>query len=184
MYDKTGTIIDCREMLRVKFNSLMAEAGIIRKEENRLKYVKVPKKHRKMVPTQGGVAAHIPKRERRPVPCPMLLLELQQHRIKTVRYHARLTHLALGFIKGRSLLQMENYPTKERMLMQGHWAAIEAMVKKYGSAEALATVRAQYALYFGKLYAVKPPFVKKERKMRAVDESKRETQGDVRKVIA
>lgn len=35
MYDKTGKIVDRREMLRVKLKSLAAEAKIIRREEKR-----------------------------------------------------------------------------------------------------------------------------------------------------
>lgn len=35
MYDKTGKLIDRREMLRIKLKSLAAEARIIRKEEQR-----------------------------------------------------------------------------------------------------------------------------------------------------
>lgn len=155
MYDQTGTIIDRREMLRVKFNSLMAEAAIIRKEENRLKYRR-PKggelSSEKRMDARPGI--------RRPVPCPMLLRELQMHRTKDVRYHARLTHLALGFIKGRTLPEMERYPVN--LLLHSQWDAIMKMVAKYGNPVALARLKEQRDLYQGKVYATKPAFVKKE----------------------
>jgi hypothetical protein len=76
MYDKLGkTIVDRREMLRVKVKSLAVEAKIIRKEELR----------------SNG----------------QLREELYLHRTGIVRSEARNSHLAYGFIKGRSLEQME-----------------------------------------------------------------------------
>jgi hypothetical protein len=57
MYDKSGKLVDRREMLRIKVNSLMAEAWIIRAAEHK----------------QKGFAA------KRAVPDPMLYREMHQH---------------------------------------------------------------------------------------------------------
>lgn len=75
MYNRKNELVDRREMLKVKFNSLMEEARIIRKAEKK---------------AFGVIQA-----------------ELHLHRISVVRSHARAASLALGFIKGRTLEQME-----------------------------------------------------------------------------
>jgi hypothetical protein len=96
MYSKEQTtIIDRREMLRVKVKSLGDEARIIRKEELR---------------THG-----------------QMRFELWHHRVSVVRSEARHAHLALGFIRGRSLEQME--PKSD---IPPQWDKIHAMCKKYG----------------------------------------------------
>lgn len=98
MYAKDHvTIIDRREMLRVKLKSLAAEAKIIRAEEQRTHTV--------------------------------LRSELHDHRVKVVRSEARCTHLAYGFIRGRTLEQME--PSSET---EPDWDRVRKMLKKYGPA--------------------------------------------------
>lgn len=108
MYAKDRTtIIDRREMLRVKVKALAAEASIIRKQELR---------------TTGAL------RE-----------ELYLHRTLYLRVEARATHLAYGFVRGKTREQME--PTR-RVYPLGTQGALEdksllkkvdAMVRKYGS---------------------------------------------------
>ena len=102
MYEKDRTtIIDRREMLRVKLKSLAEEARIIRREEQR---------------THG-----------------FLRDELHTHRVRVVRHQARITGLAYGFIKGRTLEQME--PTRKEMpiyIDNLMWTDVRKMLKKYG----------------------------------------------------
>lgn len=96
MYDKEGkTIVDRREMLRVKLKSLAEEAKIIRKEERR---------------THGRLRD-----------------ELHLHRVGIVRHEARHSHIAYGFIRGRTIEQME--PTSKTPFSKEH---VERLVKKYG----------------------------------------------------
>lgn len=96
MLTKEGTILDRREMLRVKIKSLAEEARIIRKEEQR---------------TRG------PLRE-----------EIYLHRIRDVRSEARSAQLAYGFIRGRTLEQMES---KSRT--KPNWKRVRDLCKKYGA---------------------------------------------------
>lgn len=107
MYAKDRkTIVDRREMLRVKLKSLAEEARIIRREEHRTR----------------GELRH----------------ELSMHRRGVVRQAARATHLAYGFIRGRTLEQME--PRRNVYLPaylvehceQALWADVRKMLKKYG----------------------------------------------------
>jgi hypothetical protein len=102
MYAKDrSTIVDRREMLRVKLKSLAEEAKIIRREEHR---------------THGALRD-----------------ELHTHRVLQVRSAARATHLAYGFIKGRTLAQME--PTRRPVpdyIESLLWADVRKMLKKYG----------------------------------------------------
>ena len=106
------SLVDRREMLRVKLKSLAAEARFIRREELR---------------------THGPMRE-----------ALHRHRVDTLRYEARATHLAYGLIRGLTIEQME--PNHRPMACAdsaiekynrkvAHEALIEkvnAMVRKYG----------------------------------------------------
>jgi hypothetical protein len=108
--DKT-TIVDRREMLRVKVKSLAAEARIIRREELR---------------THGPLRA-----------------ELYFHRTGPLRAEAGATHLAYGFIRGRTLEQTEpsragqtvatNLLSEEQL-----WDKVSTMLKKYGPRDLLA----------------------------------------------
>lgn len=75
--DGSYTLLDRREMLRVKLKSLAEEARIIRLEERR-------------------AWRH-----------PELREELHRHRVDQVRATARDTHVAYGLIKGRTIEQIE-----------------------------------------------------------------------------
>jgi len=102
------TIVDRREMLRVKVKSLAEEARIIRREEVR---------------TWGA-----------------LRQELQHHRTRDVRCAARAAHLALGFLKGRTLTQMEArrwqgmHPAMAKAMDEALFAEVGRLLKKYGPA--------------------------------------------------
>jgi hypothetical protein len=103
MYAKDRTtIVDRRELLRVKVNSLAAEARIIRAAERK----------------SWG-----PLRE-----------EMHSHRIKELRQEARLSALALGFIKGRTLTEMENKQGMGPSFTKAEMDRVDAMLKKYGPA--------------------------------------------------
>lgn len=85
--------------LKIKLKSLAAEARIIRRQE---------------LKTRG--ARHNDTRE-----------ALHLHRIHVVRAAARHTHLAYGFIRGKSYEQLErscDHPPS--------WKDVAAMIKKYG----------------------------------------------------
>lgn len=98
MYSKDqATVVDRREMLRVKLINLMQEARLIRREETR---------------THGE-----------------LRNELREHRVGIVRQAARETHLAYGFIRGRTYAQMEANCEKAKA---PDWAAVRKMIGKYG----------------------------------------------------
>ncbi len=91
--DGTFTLVDRREMLRVKLKSLAAEARIIRLEEKR-------------------AWAY-----------PQYRQELHRHRVDAVRRAARDTHVAYGLIKGKTLDQIEggsasapNWDAVEKMI--------------------------------------------------------------------
>lgn len=97
MYAKDKqTIIDRREMLRIKVNSLTAEARMIRRAEQK---------------AWGE-----------------LRTELHAHRVIVVRRTARSAHLALGFIKGRALSQMEHMP-----YTPPNWKEIRTLLRRYGA---------------------------------------------------
>lgn len=55
---------------------------------------------------------------------------LYLHRVNVVRHEARHTHLALGFLKGRSYRQMEPKLTRA---CEPDWKKVRKMVEKYGS---------------------------------------------------
>jgi len=96
-----STIIDRRELLKIKCLSLAAESRIIRRIERR---------------TRG------PLRE-----------EIHLHRTREVRMESRLSGLALGLIRGRTLEEMERHVLPQNALKEPQWARIRAMVKKYGA---------------------------------------------------
>lgn len=72
---------------------------------------------------------------------PKLAASLHNHRTVDVRREARSTHLALGFLRGTTLAQMEK---PYRPLNEGHkatknmsrslpdWKRIEQLIRKYG----------------------------------------------------
>lgn len=105
MQRKDGTIVDRREMLRIKLKSLATEAKYIRSEED------------KMAWCAGGTLRN----------------ELREHRTGIVRNESRATSLAYGFVKGypRSKIEskrheMPDWQDKEL------FKKVEAMAKKYG----------------------------------------------------
>ena len=57
--------------------------------------------------------------------------ELREHRVKVVRHHARLTHIAYGLIRGRTIGQIE--PGREEIPAELR-LAVRKMVEKYGPA--------------------------------------------------
>lgn len=130
MYDiQTKTIIDRRELLKIKALSLMVEAGLIRREEQKQRAF-------------GRSAA---------LADPILQREMQLHRVGVLRKQARLTHIARGFIKGLTLPQMEQYP--KNLLTGNDWAEIAKMVMRYGNADATKFHEAQRQQYAYKVYA-------------------------------
>ena len=88
--------------LKIKLKSLAAEARIIRAQERK---------------TKGQWNA---TRE-----------SLYRHRIDVVRKVSRETHLAYGFLRGRTYEQMER-----SCYSPPDWKAVEKMVEKYGKAGA------------------------------------------------
>jgi hypothetical protein len=58
-----------------------------------------------------------------------LRAELHKHRVMDVRYEARVSHLAYGFIRGRTIEQMEGKGTR----LTG-WKRVAELCKKYGPA--------------------------------------------------
>lgn len=130
MYSKDrSTIVDRREMLRVKLKSLAEEARIIRREENRSILVTYGRdeagKRVVLKRLKNGALRH----------------ELRAHRTGVVRDAARAAHLAYGFIKGRTLEQMEprRHPdvpswqieAADRVLM----GEVRKLIRKYGPAD-------------------------------------------------
>lgn len=102
---RDNVIIDRREMLRIKLKSLATEAKYIRREEDRMAW------------SNRGT----------------LREELREHRTGVVRWEARATSLAYGFIKGYTRAQVEN----QRRQLPSHvdkdlLKKVEAMVKRYG----------------------------------------------------
>lgn len=59
--------------------------------------------------------------------------QLHEHRVGLLRREARSAHLAYGFIRGRSLGEMEQ-PGSRRV----DWPAVHRMVRRYGNAESMA----------------------------------------------
>lgn len=61
--------------------------------------------------------------------------ELHNHRVITVRQEQRATLLAYGFLRGRTLAQIEPHSLPPSLRAQPDWKRVETMVKKYGSKE-------------------------------------------------
>lgn len=61
----------------------------------------------------------------------LLRHELHSHRVREVRSEARHTHLAYGFIRGRTYAQMERSPLKG---YPPDWERVRKMTKRYGPA--------------------------------------------------
>lgn len=139
MYAKgTLTVVDRREMLRIKLRSLAAESIIIRQEQTR----------GRRLADKGRLA-----RARAFGP---LQYEMHLHRVGTVRSVSRATHIAYGFIRGKPLEQIEgpSYAAPD-------WKAIDGMIKKYGTAEALKFAMVQCDNYVAAKRAERPAKVRK-----------------------
>jgi hypothetical protein len=101
--------------LKIKLKSLAAEARIIRKEEIKLRN-----------------RARQRRAKGKPVDVAATLDALHEHRIMAVRRESRLTHLAYGFLRGRSYTAMER---KATTLKPSDWTRVKAMIQKYGGTE-------------------------------------------------
>ena len=106
--------MDRRKFLKIKLKSLAEEARIIRHEERKLRCK--PSPHYDCTENQS------------------VRNELRNHRLRVVRPEARATHIAYGFLRGRSYRQLERLPKdrKPSFLEGPKWDRVEAMVKKYG----------------------------------------------------
>ena len=60
---------------------------------------------------------------------------LHEHRVTTLRNAARQTHLAYGFIKGRTYEQMESSHKKGVPAYLFDWAPVWKMIRMYGNEE-------------------------------------------------
>ncbi len=61
----------------------------------------------------------------------------REHRIHTVRFECRATHIAYGFLRGREYRQIENCPRYMGEYLENKlWKRVEIMVSKYGGKEA------------------------------------------------
>lgn len=165
MYAKgSNEIIDRREMLRIKFNALAIEARIIRHEETRGRRRVCAKANKQTpMPDDGAVKMlamlltgdtaqlkadkktfradfkkihkELRLRARKYGP---LEYEMHRHRTGKVRDEARHTHLALGFIKGRTYESME----RGKLKADGYtpiiaktapdWKRVRKMIEEYG----------------------------------------------------
>lgn len=63
--------------------------------------------------------------------------DLYLHRVQVVRREARATHLAYGYLRGRSYQQLE-----ASCVEPPDWKKIESMVKRYGSSTAIEGLKA------------------------------------------
>lgn len=63
--------------------------------------------------------------------------DLYLHRVQVVRREARATHLAYGYLRGRSYQQLE-----ASCVEPPDWKKIESMVKRYGSPTAIEGLKA------------------------------------------
>lgn len=93
--------------LKIKTKHLAAEARIIKHEERKLW-----RRNRKSPSERRAAAAR----------------GLREHRIEVVRTHARSTHLAYGFLRGRAYRAIEDRRTRS----VPNWTEVERMVLKYG----------------------------------------------------
>tara|TARA_R110000803_G_scaffold28011_10_gene65132 strand:- start:3988 stop:4479 length:492 start_codon:yes stop_codon:yes gene_type:complete len=135
---------DNREHLRIKVNHLAAESRIIRREENKLR-TKVSRKHGTELETRENqlrLAKRLDKARRRNDSQEAIMLsmrlKLANHRRYVLRPAARSAGLALGFIKGRTLDEMErprNAASLERKpYKHPDWKEIQRMCSAYGRA--------------------------------------------------
>ena len=120
-----GKLADRRELLKIKLASLVHEAHLIRRAENRQRAF-----NRKAVIVE-----------------PILLHEMTLHRRTVVRGAARLTGIALGMIRGRRIGQLETIKRDDNILTDNDWNSIAKMVSTYGNQEAVKWCAHQRADY-------------------------------------
>lgn len=101
--------------LKIKLKTLATEARIIRAEEIKLRN-----------------RARQRRAKGKSVDVSALLDALHDHRVKAVRRESRLTHLAYGFLRGRSYNAMER---KATALKPSDWTRVKTMITKYGGTE-------------------------------------------------
>ena len=101
--------------LKIKLKALAAEARIIRREELRLN----------CSPRIGEAFASVNTEVRN---------AMHDHRVVVVRRVARATHLAYGFLRGRSYLQLEPSTTLASLSFDSVklWGEVLRMVRQYG----------------------------------------------------
>ena len=93
-------------MLKIKLKSLAEEARIIRHQERKMRGV-----------NWGGQSA-----------------TFRNHRIMVVRFEARATHIAYGYLRGLEYLQIERTCHDIGCSLDKElWNKVEGMVKRYGS---------------------------------------------------
>jgi hypothetical protein len=72
--------------------------------------------------------AKIIRKEEKRVKSQSIRESLYRHRIDVVRYEARHTNIAYGFLRGRTYAEIENKPRTAP-----NWDKIRRMIEKYGS---------------------------------------------------
>lgn len=126
--------MDKRLFLKIKLKSLMAEAQIIRHEENKRKafppeqYIRVrnnenvpaARKRRYDLVRMAGNSAYTLSE----------INELTAHRVGPVRTEVKLTMIAYAYIRGRKASQV---CPQRPCLTKDEWKRIAAMVRKYGA---------------------------------------------------
>ncbi|MDR3503029.1 MAG: hypothetical protein P4L79_10660 [Legionella sp.] len=112
-------------LLRVKIKSLTEETKIIRDEERTAKWKAKAAAARAKQESQEKHTSHF--------------YRLHNHRTNDIRQEMRATHLAYGFLRGKSYREMERFS-----YTQPNWEKIEKMVEKYCDQD-IRTVAQRYA---------------------------------------
>ena len=114
--------MDKKLLLKIKLKSLAAEARIIRTEE---------KRQRRYARHEKATAEHA-----------QLADEMYWHRTRELRTAARETHLAYGYLKGRTYRQIEPRTVDPMATVSSYskqtvidWENVKRMVKYYGGTE-------------------------------------------------
>tara|TARA_R110000772_G_scaffold51809_11_gene118915 strand:- start:500 stop:1027 length:528 start_codon:yes stop_codon:yes gene_type:complete len=156
---ENGTYVQCdqREQLRVKIKAMAAEQRIIRQEENKLRTKVNPRMLSWYTGDTGKYvtgpaelndvdAAKLKKRADRAARrhesykqvSLRMRMALRSHRVDDLRPMARSAHLAYGFIKGRTLEQMEQPRTGASLARKPYkpvdWDEVRRLCAKFGPA--------------------------------------------------
>lgn len=115
-----------KKFLKVKIKSLAEEAKIIRKEENKLKIIKVE------VPVKDRAGNVIRMRNRRKLAERHLYTfnSMREHRVGVVRSEARNSLIAYAFIRNKPYAVVS--PKDQRLV---DYSKVWSMVRKYGPAD-------------------------------------------------